>query len=475
MSGVQPDPLALVREALAGAPAWLVGGAVRDRILGRPTKDVDLAVGGDVEAAARTLGKAARAAVFPLSEAFGAWRVVGRDNAWQADLAPLGGETIEDDLRLRDFTVNAIAEPLAGGDPIDPTGGVADLGARRLRMVSERSFVTDPLRVMRLPRFACELELTVEPGTRAAAAEEAARLRDVAQERVFAELRRVVGAPDPLRGLELMREIGATAAVLPELEALRGIEQSRYHHLDVHDHTLAVLEETVAIERDPGAVFGEQHGEALRQLLAQPFSDELTRGTALRFGALLHDIAKPQTRGELEGGRVTFFDHDRQGAELSRAILARLRTSERLRAHAAALALHHLRLGFLVHERPLSRRQVHAYLKRCQPVEVDVSLLSVADRLATRGRKAEEAIAKHVDLAQELIGPALAWEAGERPVPLLRGDELADALGIARGPLLGELLGELEAAQYAGEVATREQAVEHARGVLAARAADDDA
>jgi putative nucleotidyltransferase with HDIG domain len=465
------DPVELARTALTGAEAWLVGGVVRDRILGRATKDVDLAVAGDVEAAARTLGRAARAAVFPLSEEFGGWRVVGRDGAWQADLSPLTGATIEDDLAQRDFTVNAIAEPLGGGEPVDPTGGVADLAARRLRMVSGSSFARDPLRVMRLPRFACELELTVDAGTRAAAAEEAARLRDVAQERVFAELRRVVGAVDPLRGLELMQEVGATAAVLPELEALRGVEQSQYHHLDVHDHTLAVLAETVAIERDPAAVFGEQHGAALAALLAQPFSDELTRGTALRFGALLHDIAKPQTRGVLESGRVTFFDHDRQGAELSRAILARLRTSEKLRAHVAALALHHLRLGFLVHERPLSRRQVHAYLRRCQPVEVDVSLLSVADRLATRGRKAEEAIAKHLDLAQELVGPALAWEAGERPSPLLRGDELADALGIARGPLLGELLAELEAAQYAGEVTTREQAVDHARRVLDERAA----
>lgn len=469
------DPLQLARAALAGTDAWLVGGAVRDELLGRATKDVDLAVAGDVEAAARTLARATRAAVFPLSEEFGAWRVIGREGGWQADLSPLLGETIEQDLVQRDFTVNAIAEPLDGGEPVDPTGGRADLAARTLRMVSPRSFASDPLRVMRLPRFACELELSVDDATLAAAAAEAPRLAEVAQERVFAELRRVVGAADPLAGLALMQRIGATAAVLPELAALRGVEQSAYHHLDVHDHTLAVLEETVALQRDPEAVFGPEHGGALAALLDQPFCDELSRGTALRFGALLHDIAKPQTRGVMDSGRVTFFDHDRQGAQLSREILTRLRTSERLRAHVAALARHHLRLGFLVHERPLSRRQVHDYLRRCEPVEVDVSLLSVADRLATRGRKSDEAIAKHLELARELIGPALASDAGERPVALIRGDELADAVGIARGPLLGRALAELEAAQYAGEVTTREQAVEHTRAWLAQDAPDDDA
>jgi putative nucleotidyltransferase with HDIG domain len=461
------DPLAIARAALGDAPAWLVGGVVRDRLLGRATADVDLAVGGDVEAAARMLARAGRAAVFPLSEEFGAWRVVARRDGWQADLSPLGGATIEDDLLLRDFTVNAIAEPIAGGELIDPTGGAVDLAERTLRMASPRSFERDPLRVMRLPRFASELGLVADPATRMAAAAEASRLRDVAQERVFAELRRILASPDPLGGLGLMHAVGATAAVLPELEALRGVEQSAYHHLDVHDHTLAVLAEAVQLERDPAAVFGEADGGALARLLSQPFSDDLTRGTALRFGALLHDIAKPQTRGVLDDGRVSFLDHDRQGADLSRAILTRLKTSEKLRAHVAALARNHLRLGFLVHERPLSGRAVHRYLRRCQPVEVDVSLLSVADRLATRGRKADDAIAKHLELARELIGPALAWDAGERPPTLIRGDQLAAALERDRGPWLAEALYEIEAAQYAGEIATREQAIEHARETLA--------
>ena len=466
------DPLAIARSALAATPAWLVGGAVRDRLLGRTTGDLDLAVAGDVEAAARALARAARAAVFPLSEDFGAWRVVGRGGAWQADLSPLLGETIEQDLAQRDFTINAIAEPLAGGEPVDPTGGREDLAARRLRMVSPTAFAADPLRVLRLPRFACELALGVEPATIDAAARHAPGLAQVAAERVFAELKRIVASPDPLAGIELMERVGAVDVVLPELAALAGVEQSAYHHLDVYRHTLAVLSEAVALQRDPVGILGAEHGAAVAALLAEPLADELTRGDALRFGALFHDIAKPRTRAVGDEGRVSFWHHDAQGAELSREILARLHASERLRAHVAALARHHLRLGFLVRERPLPRRVEYRYLKACEPVEVDVTLLSVADRLATRGRRSDEAIAKHLQLARELIGPALAWRAHGPPAPLVRGDELADALGIVRGPQLGTLLAQLEEAAYAGEVHSREEAVAYARTLLGPDAVD---
>ncbi len=463
-----PDPLALARTALAGTQAWLVGGAVRDRLLGRSVArpDLDLAVAGDVEAAARALARAGRAAVFPLSEDFGAWRVVSNRDGWQADLSPLLGETIEADLVRRDFTVNAIAEPLSGGEALDPTGGREDLAAGRLRMASATSFSADPLRVLRVARFACELGLAPESAMVTAAREAAPGLAAVASERVFYELKRVVASPDPVAGVELLDRTGATAVVLPELAALAGVEQSAYHHLDVRDHTLAVLAETVALERDPAASLGEEHAPAVAALLAEPLADELTRGTALRFGALFHDVAKPQTRGVTDEGRISFFGHDAAGAEVARDVLARLNASERLRTHVAALTRHHLRAGFLVRERPLPPRTLYRYLKACDPVQVDVTLLSVADRLATRGRKAEEAIAKHMQLVDELLGPALAWRAAGPPAPLIRGDELADALGIARGPQLGTLLAELEEATYAGEIATREQAIAHARSRL---------
>lgn len=453
--------LTAARGALSGERAWLVGGAVRDRLLGRSTDDVDLVLEGDVGLAARRLARAARGASFPLSDEFGAWRVIGPDRAWQVDLAPLRGRSIHEDLALRDFTVNAVAEPLAGGDPVDPHGGADDLRRRRLRTVSAHAFADDPLRVLRVARLACELDLEPDPSTREQARAHAPRLAEVAPERLFAELRRIVCAPRVLDGLRLMDDLEVTPVVLPELAAQRGVEQSAYHHLDVHAHTLAVLEEVLVLEADPSVL--EPHAEAVAAVLAEPLADEFTRGQALRLGALFHDAAKPQTRDTTPEGRVTFLGHDAAGAEVTRAALARLRASERLRSHVAALTRHHLRLGFLVHEQPLSRRAVYRYLRACEPVEVDVTVLSVADRLATRGRSADVAVPRHLELARELLGEALRHRARPRPEPLIRGDELARALDLDPGPELGALLADLEEARFAGEVVTREDAVARAR------------
>jgi putative nucleotidyltransferase with HDIG domain len=200
-------------------------------------------------------------------------------------------------------------------------------------------------------------------------------------------------------------------------------------------------------------------------VLAEPLGDELTRGQALRLGALFHDIGKLPTRAHTDTGRVTFIGHDKVGADMVREICKRLRTSERVREYAAALTRHHLALGFLVHERPLSRRTTYRYLKRCSPVEVEVTLLTCADRLATRGRNAEAAIAAHLELARELMVDALVWRSTGPPDAVVRGDELARSLDMEPGPELGGLLAELEEAAYAGEVTTAAQAVEYARGL----------
>jgi hypothetical protein len=142
-----------------------------------------------------------------------------------------------------------------------------------------------------------------------------------------------------------------------------------------------------------------------------------------------------------------------------RDVCRRLRTSERFSRFLEGLTRHHLVLGFLVHERPLDRRRVYRYLTRTSPVEVEVTLLSCADRLATRGRKADQAIAAHMELASELMEAALDWREQGPPRPLVRGNELARELGIEPGPEIGGLLARLEEAAYAGEIGTREEAL----------------
>jgi poly(A) polymerase len=454
----------VLRESLAGERAWLVGGALRDRLLGRPTPDLDVVVDGDARGAARRLGRGLGGASFELSDQFGAWRVVARDRAWQVDITPLQGGSLEADLAARDLTVNAMAEPLAGGDLVDPHGGARDLGQRQLRMVSPEAFAADPLRTVRVARLATELSFDIDLATAQAVRAHAPGVSTVSPERVFAELRRIVTADAAVHGMELIEDLGLTAHVLPELIALRGVEQNPYHHRDVHGHTLEVLQATIDLEHDPANALGDEELAApVTALLAEPLADQLTRGGALRLGALLHDVAKPLTRIELPDGRIGFPRHDEQGAEMARTALERLRASERLRAHVAALTRHHLRLGFLVHDMPLDRRTIYRYLLACEPVEADVTLLSVADRLATRGRKADEAIARHLQLAREVLGAALERRAAGPQPPLVRGDELAAELGIARGPALGALMAQIAEARFAGEVATRDEALAFAR------------
>jgi len=452
-----------LREALGDRTAWIVGGTVRDELLGRPLRDIDVAVVGDPEPAARAIAKVVRGPVFRLSEAFGAWRVVDRDRVF--DVSPLQGETIEEDLARRDFTINAMAEPLSGGELIDPQGGHADLQNGTLRVLCAGAYSADPLRPLRLARLAAELGFGPDPETERLTRDAAGRVGEASPERQFAELRRLVLAGGVLAGLELADRLGLLGPVLPEVAELHGVEQSHYHHLDVYDHTMEVLSRQIDLEGRLEELFDPR----LRDVLDEPLGDELSRMEALRFGALLHDIGKPATRSVRPDGRATFIGHDAVGEKMVHRLGRRLRTSQVFARFVGGLTRHHLVLGFLVHEAPLDREAVYRYLDLTEPVEVEVTLLSCADRLATRGKKAEAAIERHLALARELMAEALDWRASGGPRPPLRGDELARELGIEEGPELGRLLAELRRAAFTGEATTPQAAVELAHGLLRKR------
>jgi len=462
---VAAPAVARLREILGeGPPAWVVGGTVRDVALGREVGDLDLAVAGPPEGPARRIARALGGAAFELSEEFPAWRARGRDGAWQVDVAQLRGGGLEEDLALRDFTLGAVAVELASGEGHDPLGGLGDLGAGVLRACSGRSFTDDPLRLMRAARLTAQFGWAIEPGTLALAREAAPRGADPAGERILAELCLLMASRDPVAGLAAMDSIGLFDSVLPEIGALHGVVQGPNHHLDVYGHTIEVLEGVLRIESELDRFVGERAGETA-EYLAEPLADGIDRGTGLRLAALFHDCAKPPSRRE-EDGFISFRGHDELGAAMIGEIFGRLKSSRRLRQYLTALARDHLVLGFMVPHRPLDRRRIHAYLKRTDPYPVDVTLLTVADRLAARGTSSiagREMVEGHLELAREMVGHGLDWHRDGPATAPIAGGELARELGIEPGPRLGELLDELAAARYAGEISSAGEAVEHAR------------
>ncbi|MFM8828857.1 MAG: HD domain-containing protein [Actinomycetota bacterium] len=435
------------------APAWVVGGGLRDALMGRPVADLDVVTQGDAAAEAAALARAHGAARFPLSREFGAWRVSGGGLPCQVDIMPVLGDGLDDDLSRRDFTINALALAVGGdGQVIDRHGGVADIGAGRMALVSPSALADDAVRVLRLARIADALGFGMDPAAVTAARAAAPALAEVPGERAMEEFTRIITAPDPGRSVRLLDELGGLGGLIPELDDCRGVDQSEYHHLDVLGHTFEVLDNVVAIERDPERVF-RGAAPVVAASLAEPLADDLTRGQALRFTALLHDMAKAETRGVMDTGRITFIGHDRRGADMADAWFRRLRTSNRLREFVVHGVRDHLVLGFMVHRQPLTLVQYDRYLRRVAPYPVEAIVLSAADRIATDGpRTTPIQITRHLALARDMLDAHVAITAMDPIRPPLDGAELTALLGREPGPWLADLLIATREEQLMGRV-----------------------
>lgn len=460
------EELAAEARALVGDEGHLVGGAIRDHLLGRPIEDWDVVVAGDPGAAARAHARRAGGAPFALSERHGAWRVAAPGRT--VDFTAVHG-TLADDLARRDFTANAVALALADATVTDPHDGLGAIEARELRAVGGEVFRDDPLRLLRLPRLAAELEFAVEPATAELAVRDAPLVASAAGERQLAELQRILGVRDPVDALTLCQRLGVLAAVLPEVDALRGVEQSAFHHLDVFEHTLHVIDATADVAGNVAHFFPDPVvAAAIEEALAAPLDGTMDVRAGLRWGALLHDIAKPGTRTELPDGGVKFFGHDALGVTMLEAILERLCASGALRELATVLVGRHLMLGFMIPDRPLDARAAYRYALATRPYALPSVVLSLGDRLATRGsRTRQRGLRRHLETAQELAAAVVAL--GAVPPRLVApADRIAAAIGLAPGPALGRLVSALQEEQAAGVVTDEAGAVAYARTWLEA-------
>jgi poly(A) polymerase len=421
------------RFASAGHEVALVGGVVRDALLGRLDiqggYDLDFATSARPDHIERCLAGWVDT-VWDVGRDFGtigarvdAWRLeitTYRSDSYSVDSRKPGvtfGDSLDGDLARRDFSVNAMALRLPSQEFVDPFGGLRDLSERALRTPGkpEVSFSDDPLRMMRAARFLAQLGFTVAPEVVAAMRELGTRIDIVSAERVRDELVKLVEAPNPRLGLMLLVETGLAERVLPELPALRLERDEHHRHKDVYEHTLTVLDQTVALEpRLPGG------GPDL----------------VTRFAALLHDIGKPRTRRFAADGSVTFHHHDVVGAKMAKKRMAALRFPGDVNAAVSRLVELHLRFhGYGSGE--WSDSAVRRYVRDAGPLLERLHVLTRADCTTRNARKAERLRRTYDDLENRISRLAEQEElAAIRPD--LDGQQIMDTLGIPPGPAVGE-------------------------------------
>jgi poly(A) polymerase len=415
--------------AAAGHDLAIVGGPVRDALLGRATHDLDFTTDARPDDILRIVTPISTAQ-WDIGRTFGTIgaRVRGEQveiTTYRADSydgttrkpAVEFGDTLEADLTRRDFTVNAMALRVPSVQLVDPTGGVEDLLAGVLRTPIDPavSFGDDPLRMLRAARFSSQLEFDIEDATRAAIERLGRTLEIVSPERIQGELTRLVGTEDPVRGIRVLVETGLIEEFLPEVSALRLEVDEHHHHKDVYEHSLTVL--TQAIE----------HEHARR-----PGADP---DIPLRLAALLHDIGKPRTRTLEKGGAVTFHHHDGVGARMARKRLQALRFDGDTIASVSKLIELHLRF-FGYSEGAWTDSAVRRYVRDAGDELERLHILTRAD-VTTRNRRKAMRLATAYDDIEERIAALREQEELEAMRPELDGNRIQEILGIRPGPQVG--------------------------------------
>jgi poly(A) polymerase len=451
---------------------FLVGGTVRDLLLERFSLDLDFAVSHDTLNLARELARILGGTFVLLDEGERTARVVAGGEI--LDLAEFRGPTLEEDLRGRDFTLNAMALDVRGlreGAPpvlIDPLGGWQDLAAGRIRLVREANLAADPLRLLRAYRFAATHGFTITPETREAIRRQAGEFSRVAGERVRHELFLLLGAPGGGALLPEMDQVGLLTRIFPELEDLREVPQDGFHHLDVFHHSLETVVQLEAVLDRPGDFFAEP-AFAVGELARQP-----GKAAVLKLAALCHDIGKPPVQERRrQPDRYTFYQHERVGVEIFQGAAARLRFSQAETREISLLISWHMRPFLLLPlflRGELSLRALGRMVKAAKGELAAGFALAMADSLAARGPQkppaAEAQLSRLADAAWRFYQERLLPQ--ESRPRLLTGDDLK-ALGLTPGPDFRRLLEAVAEAQWEGQVASREEALALVHQLLAGK------
>lgn len=453
--------------------AYIVGGFVRDTLLERSTADIDIAVAADALEVARDVAAALDGKYVPLDDINLVGRVMLPGNKWYIDFTTLKGD-IERDLACRDFTVNAMAyklnESIASGldvaNIIDPFDGRSDLERRLVRALNDAVFKADAARLLRAVRIAAELDFDIDSDTETLIARDSGLITRVAGERIREELLRLLALPGAGKRLAHLDKVGILTALIPELAPARGVDQPRAHVFDVFEHSLQTVSAVEFVLREAGWEYASADvlslipwSDRLNRHFDRVISGSSTGRTILKLTALLHDIAKPQTK-TMDAGRARFLGHQEEGAAVAAAIMARLRFANRETQLAELLIKYHLRPTQMSHEGLPTNRAIYRFFRDIGEAGIDVLFLSLADHLAARADSLDIAEFRgHAAMTAYVLQKHFEEVNLSAPPKIIDGHEIMESLGLPAGPVIGELLEALKEAQAAGEIADKPQAL----------------
>ena len=481
-----------VRDILSDQEIYLVGGAVRDILLNRLSRDLDFALPSNGISLARRVANALKADFMALDNERDTGRVIVTESDGTRtflDFATYRGNNLEEDLRARDFTINAIAFDLHAQTLIDPLNGASDLRTKLIRACSSNSLSDDPVRILRAVRQAAAFEFKIELQTRKEMKQAANLLPKVSAERQRDELFKILEGPKPDASMRALEILGVFPYLLPELPALKGVEQSAPHIHDVWEHTLSVLGhlERILSALAPGysadntndlftglltlrlGRFREQFAEHL----AESLNTDRSVRAALFFAVLYHDIQKPATRSIENSGRIRFFDHDVKGAEVVEERARAFNLSNDEVERIAKIVANHMRFHFFSSrlegdKQEPSRKAIYRFFRDTGEAGVDLVLLGLADLRGIQGPTlSQETWTTALNVARILLENY--WEKPQEtvtPPRLLDGNQLMAELGLQPGRIVGQLLEAIREGQATGKVANREQALDLAREYL---------
>lgn len=445
-------------------PVYLVGGCVRDILMGNRAADLDLA-SPRAESLARELARANWAGLVRMEKAPKApcYRVVKRNDPDNfLDVVGLRGPDIESDLHDRDFTINAMAITFDGigyGQIVDPLSGRSDIADKRIRAVSLKNLKDDPLRILRGFRFAAQLGFAIDPQSLKDFSAAAPGLSKTANERVTREILHLLASPESLGQILSMDRAGVLQMVFPELTLLKGVGQNEYHHEDVWNHTLGVFGQMEAIVSDPAAWFGEASANVTEYI------EKAHNLPVLKLAALFHDAGKPRARAvRPDNGAVTFYGHEKFGAEIVRDAGIRLKMSNADVGLWEQLVAEHIHAEDLLKD-GVREKTILSWFRKMGEHAVSALILAMADAASKEGPKTlpeerEKRSARACELVRAYYG---SIRKRLEMKPLVTGGDIL-ALGLPPGPEVGRLLALVQDAWDEGLVKTREDALSLVKG-----------